>query len=148
MYIQLNVEDTEAFRELEAGSERALEEQRCGTLGQQVSGARGHYQVSKTNNTSGGGISSVQVNFYILISFILAYGSDPTGGGMSRDTVLIAALISSAVMVAVQFWASAYSDRHGRRGIFILGAALTGLIRFRAFSSRIDWKFLAQRIGH
>ena len=65
MYIQLNVEDTD-FQGVGSSSERALEEKRCGTLGQQISGARGYYQVSKTNNTSGGGISFSPSKFLYL----------------------------------------------------------------------------------
>jgi MFS family permease len=80
-----------------------------------------------------GAFISVQVNFYILISFILAYGSDANGGGMTRDTVLVAVLIASALQIVAQFWASAYSDRHGRRGVFMLGAALTGVAAFALF---------------
>ena len=52
---------------------------------------------------------------------------------MSRDTVLAAVLVASAIQIPTQFWASAYSDRHGRRGIFMLGAALTGLAAFALF---------------
>jgi MFS family permease len=80
-----------------------------------------------------GAFISVQVNFYILISFILAYGSDANGGGMTRDTVLVDVLIESALQIFAQFWASAYSDRHGRRGVFMLGAALTGVAAFALF---------------
>ena len=41
--------------------------------------------------------------------------------------MLAALLIASALQIPAQFWASGYSDRHGRRGIFMLGAILTGV---------------------
>ena len=52
---------------------------------------------------------------------------------MSRDDMLLAVLVASALQVPTQFVFSSYSDRHGRRGIFMLGAALTGLWAFALF---------------
>ena len=128
MYVQLHVEDTGAFKELEALRVKKLAADDSGkTPARRSPVLEAITKYPKRITLAAGAFLSVQVNFYILISFILAYGSDPTGGGMSRDTVLIAVLIASALMVVVQFWASPYSDRHGRKGIFMLGAALTGI---------------------
>lgn len=52
---------------------------------------------------------------------------------MTRDSMLAAVLIASTLQIPTQFWASAYSDRHGRRGIFMLGAILTGIWAFALF---------------
>ena len=134
MYVQLHVEDTGAFKELEALRVKKLATDDSGkTPARRSPVLEAITKYPKRITLAAGAFLSVQVNFYILISFILAYGSDPTGGGMSRDTVLIAVLIASALMVVVQFWASAYSDRHGRKGIFMLGAALTGISAFALF---------------
>ena len=134
MYVQLHVEDTGAFKELEALRIKKLAADDSGKVPARRSPVvEAITKYPKRITLAAGAFLSVQVNFYILISFILAYGSDPTGGGMSRDTVLIAVLIASALMVVVQFWASAYSDRHGRKGIFMLGAALTGISAFALF---------------
>ena len=134
MYVQLHVEDTGAFKELEALRVKKLAGDDSGkTPARRSPVLEAITKYPKRITLAAGAFLSVQVNFYILISFILAYGSDPTGGGMSRDTVLIAVLIASALMVVVQFWASAYSDRHGRKGIFMLGAALTGISAFALF---------------
>ena len=134
MYVQLHIEDTDAFKELEALKEKRLAE----TEGSQVLVKRSPVleaiaRYPKRITLAAGAFISVQVNFYILIGFILAYGSDPAGGGMSRDMVLAAVLVASAIQIPTQFWASSYSDRHGRRGIFMLGAALTGLAAFALF---------------
>ena len=134
MYVQLHVEDTGAFKELEALRVKKLAADDSGkTPARRSPVLEAITKYPKRITLAAGAFLSVQVNFYILISFILAYGSAPTGGGMSRDTVLIAVLIASALMVVVQFWASAYSDRHGRKGIFMLGAALTGISAFALF---------------
>jgi MFS family permease len=47
--------------------------------------------------------------------------------------MLTAVLIGSAIMVPTQFMFSSYSDRHGRKGIFMLGAVLSGLWAFAVF---------------
>ena len=52
---------------------------------------------------------------------------------MARDDMLAAVLIASAIMVPIQFVFSSYSDRHGRKGIFMLGAVLTGIWAFAIF---------------
>ena len=78
-----------------------------------------------------GAFLSVQVTFYILIAFMLAYGV--TSANMARDDMLAAVLIASAIMVPVQFIFSSYSDRHGRKGIFMSGAVLTGIWAFAIF---------------
>ena len=134
MYIQLNMEDTEAFKELEA-----LRQKRLAAEGSQETVAKRSPVIEalvkypKRIALAAGAFLSVQVSFYILIGFILAYGSDPNGAAMSRDDMLIAVLLASALQVPTQFWASGYSDRHGRRGIFMLGAVLTGVWGFALF---------------
>jgi MFS family permease len=45
----------------------------------------------------------------------------------------MAVLIGSAMMVPMQFLFSDYSDKHGRKGIFMLGAVLTALWSFALF---------------
>jgi len=42
-------------------------------------------------------------------------------------------LIASALLIPTLFIAASYSDRHGRRGIFMLGAILTGAWAFVLF---------------
>ena len=78
-----------------------------------------------------GAFLSIQVTFYILIAFLLAYGV--SSAEISRDDMLAAVLIASAIMVPCQFIFSSYSDRHGRKGIFMAGAIFTGLWAFAIF---------------
>lgn len=134
MYIQLNMEDTEAFKELEAlRQQRLAAEGPQETVAKRSPGIEALVKYPKRIALAAGAFLSIQVTFYILIGFILAYGSDPNGAAMSRDDMLIAVLLASALQVPAQFWASAYSDRHGRRGIFMLGAVLTGVWGFALF---------------
>ena len=134
MYVQLHVEDTAAFKELEAlQKKRHAEAQSSGKTVRRSPVLEAIAKYPKRIMLAAGAFLSVQVNFYILIGFILAYGSDANGGGMTRNTVLVAVLIASALQIAAQFWASSYSDRHGRKGVFMLGAALTGVAAFALF---------------
>ena len=64
-------------------------------------------------------------------AFLLAYGA--SSENISRDDMLTAVLIASAIMVPIQFVFSSYSDRNGRKGIFMLGAILTGIWAFAIF---------------
>ena len=52
---------------------------------------------------------------------------------LSRADILTAILIASAIQIPVQFVFASYSDRHGRKGIFMLGAVLTALWAFAIF---------------
>ena len=78
-----------------------------------------------------GAFLSIQVTFYILIAFLLAYGV--SSAEISRDAMLAAVLIASAIMVPSQFMFSSISDRYGRKGIFMAGAILTGLWAYAIF---------------
>ena len=130
MYIQLNLEDTKAFIELENSSKEKQETETTIPITRSpVLEALRKYP--RRILLAAGAFLSVQVTFYILIAFLLAYGV--ASAEMSRDDMLAAVLIASAIMVPIQFVFSAYSDRHGRRGIFMLGAALTAVWAFAIF---------------
>ena len=130
LYIQLNLEDTKAFKELETSNREKQEAEAAKTIIRSpILEALRKYP--KRIVLAAGAFLSVQVTFYILIAFLLAYGV--ASAEMSRDDMLTAILIAAAAMVPLQFMFSAYSDRHGRRGIFMLGAGLTAVWAFIIF---------------
>ena len=129
MYIQLNLEDTEAFKELAAHrNEQEKDEQTVIEKSPVIEAIR---KYPKRIVLAAGAFLNIQVTFYILIAFLLAYGVQ--SANMERDDMLTAVLIASGIMVPVQFLFSSYSDRHGRKGIFMLGAVLSGLWAFAVF---------------
>ena len=128
MYIQLNLEDTDAFQELQA-SKQDVEDAKESIERSPILEAIRKYP--NRIALAAGAFLSIQVTFYILIAFLLAYGV--TSADMSRDDMLAAVLIASAIMVPLQFIFSSFSDRHGRKGIFMTGAILTGLWAFAIF---------------
>ena len=132
MFVQLKLEDTLAFRELEMVREAHKDEHPEARAVRRSPVLEALVKYPKTISLAAGAFLSIQVSFYILIAFILAYGSQGVAG-MSRDEMLSAVLIASALMIPFQFWASGYSDRNGRRGIYMLGAILTGAWAFALF---------------
>ena len=129
MYIQLTMEDTKAFKELQ--NLRASQDQ-VSTKGVQKSPVlEALIKYPKRIALAAGAFLSIQVTFYILVAFLLAYGVK--SADMTRNDMLSAVLIGSAVMVPVQFMFSSYSDRNGRKGIFMTGAILTAIWAFVIF---------------
>ena len=143
MYVQLHLEETPAFKELEAiklrrhaaGSIKAVSEvvdpNEVNLDRSPVLEALRIYP--KRIALAAGAFISIQVTFYILIAFVVAYGTNESGLGLPRSTMLSAVLIASVVQLAVQFQAASYSDRHGRRGVYLAGAALLGVWAFALF---------------
>ncbi|MDA9652870.1 MHS family MFS transporter [Pseudomonadota bacterium] len=129
MYIQLNLEDTKAFKELQALRESQQDDNEEAIRRSPILEAIQKYP--KRIALAAGAFLSIQVTFYILIAFLLAYGV--ASADITRDDMLAAVLIASAIMVPVQFMFSSYSDRHGRKGVFMAGAILTGLWAFAIF---------------
>jgi MFS family permease len=129
MYIQLNLEDTKAFKELQALRESQKDNNEDAIRRSPILEAIQKYP--KRIALAAGAFLSIQVTFYILIAFLLAYGV--ASADITRDDMLAAVLIASAIMVPVQFIFSSYSDRHGRKGVFMAGAILTGLWAFAIF---------------
>ena len=128
MYIQLNLEDTKAFQELQ--QKRQIND----TKENQIKQSPILEAIKKYPNRialAAGAFLSIQVTFYILIAFLLAYGV--SSAEISRDAMLAAVLIASAIMVPSQFMFSSISDRYGRKGIFMAGAILTGLWAYAIF---------------
>jgi metabolite-proton symporter len=80
---------------------------------------------------AGGAFVANNVCFYIVITYAIAYGTATVG--MPREVLLFAVMTGSVVMIPALILCGALSDRFGRRGIFLLGAILSGLWAFAVF---------------
>ena len=129
MYVQLRLEDTEAFKALQESQDGEASDQPIASS-PVVEAIR---KYPKRIMLAAGAFLSVQVTFYILIAFIIAYGVTAPELALSRDTMLTAVLIAAAIMVPSQFYFSGLSDRVGRKQIYRWGAILTGLWGFALF---------------
>lgn len=154
LYVQLHLEDTPAFTRLKAATaaqaaaaaepgvtRRAAEAPRRSPV---VEALRRH---PREIVLGAGAFLAVQVTFYILIAFVVAYGANPAGLGLPRNTMLGAVLVGSVFQIPVLFLASAYSDRRGRRGVYMLGAVLAGVWGFALFPLVDTGSFLWISVG-
>jgi MFS family permease len=72
-----------------------------------------------------------QAPFYIFTAFVFAYGT--TTLHLSRELVLSAVLVASCVSFITIPLSGHISDRIGRRKMYLIGAAVTGLFGFLYF---------------
>lgn len=138
IYVQVHLEDTAAFKALEKAKE--LEREMAAKTGIPTPKAPKRSPILEAIRLYPGKIMlaacaflSIQVSFYILIAFVVAYGTSKTGLGMERNLILSAVLIGSAIQIPVQFWAASLSDKVGRKGVFIFGAILSGVMGLALF---------------
>ena len=129
LYIQLRLEDTPAFRQLQ---ERMEQRQREGGETRERSPVievlRDH---PKQVLLAAGAFFVVNGSYYVMITGMLDYGTRSLG--VSQSVMLAAVLISSfAQIFFLPAW-SALSDRVGRRPVYLAGAALLGIWAFPMF---------------
>ena len=129
LYIQLRMEDTEAFKALQA--EQAASPQQAVAQRSPVFEAMRRYP--RRILLAAGAFLSVQVTFYILIAFVIAYGLNSPTVDLTRDELLVSVLVAAAIMMPAQFYFSGLSDRVGRKQIYRWGAILTGIWGFAIF---------------
>ncbi len=72
-----------------------------------------------------------QAPFYIFTAFVFAYGTSTLK--MPRDLILSAVLVASCVSFVTIPLSGHISDRIGRRNMYLIGAAVTGLFGFLYF---------------
>ena len=127
LYVQLKLEDTEAFKELAEASQPTEAKPRSPVL-------KALTTYPREIALAAGSFLGVQVTFYICVAFIISYGTDPEGLNIARSDMLTAVLVSTMFAIPANFFFGAWSDRHGRRGIYKLGAILTGIWAFVMFA--------------
>ena len=130
LYVQLNLEDTEAFKKLAASQDKDPSTDKVVERSPIIEVLSRH---PGRIFLAAGAFLSIQVTFYILIAFIMAYGVNSPSVMLSRDTMLASVLIAALIMVPAQFWAAGLSDRVGRKRVYLWGATLSGIWAFALF---------------
>jgi MFS family permease len=132
LYIQIRLEDTPEFQ--------AMKEAKRKGQPAAATSARESSPVLLALKTyprqillAAGAFMAVQVTIYILIAFVVAYGTNPEGLNLPRDLMLKATLVGALVMVPAVFVSAGVSDRLGRRGIYMAGAVLLAIWGFVLF---------------
>ena len=150
LYVQLKLEDTAAFSELVARKEErdaqaAAEHSRRAGIDIQAARAalaaeRRPSPVLEALRTYpreialvAGSFVAAQVAFYILIAFVVAYGSGASGLGIPRSTMLAAVLIGALAAIPGVIIPAILSDRLGRRRVIMFGAAMLAVWAFAVF---------------
>jgi metabolite-proton symporter len=120
IYVQLVLEEPKAFEQA-----RAKAPPKASPLIQVLKDHRADVLLA------GGAFIANNTCFYVAITYAVAYGASTVG--IPKETMLAAVMIGSVVMAPALIVCGALSDRIGRRGIFMLGAVLSGLWAFAIF---------------
>lgn len=133
LYVQLRLEETPEFRRLQERS-RAARESGDDSQEEQQSGSPiidAFRTFPKQIFLAAGAFVVVNATFYIFIVYALSYGQDVVG--LAENTALTGVLLASFIQVPALMGFAALSDRVGRRGVYLAGAALLGLWAFPFF---------------
>ncbi|TWG08624.1 MFS transporter [Saccharopolyspora dendranthemae] len=122
LYIQLKIEDTPVFQELQERQEKQV------VKAPLVEVLREH----KRSVLLGAGLLfATNTFFYIGISGLLDYGTRELG--LPRQQLLGVTLLTSLAGIFVIFFSGSWSDRLGRRPMILLGAGILALWSFPFF---------------
>ena len=147
LYVQRQLEETPAFKRLQTLSSSSTPPRRAQSP---VLAALRRYP--RQIALAAGAFMAVQVSFYILITWVIAYGTNPAGLNLPRTTMLLGVLAGAVFAIPSQILAGAISDRLGRRGIYITGAVLLGGWAFVMFplidTGSLLWISVAIGGGH
>jgi MFS family permease len=80
---------------------------------------------------AGGAFIASSGSFYLIITYGVGYGVNHAH--VSTGTMLMGVMLGSALMMPALAWFAALSDRYGRVGIYMSGAAATGVVSFALF---------------
>lgn len=126
LYVHVKLEDTPAFRR--------LQEQREHGDRPAVPARSPVITVLRTYPRevalSAGSYIGINLTYYLFITFVVAYGTNPNYLGLPYSTLLLAILIGSTGQLVALPLAGYLSDRVGRSRVYISGAAGLALFAF------------------
>lgn len=129
LYVQLVLEDSPEFRALEeAAAKQAAAGKAVKKRSPLIAVVLNH---PKEILLAAGAFMASNGCFYLIITYVVAYATKELG--VERSHVLWAVLLGSAISAPSLVVTAMISDRYGRRGIFMLGAVLSGLWAFPFF---------------
>jgi metabolite-proton symporter len=166
VYVQSSLEESPEFKQLEALAKARREAAVTATT---AAGGLGASDVAQEDALvsspvllaikqhwreillAAGAFIAIQVAFYMFVAFVVAYGANPAMLGLDRNMMLFAVLIGALAMIPSIFLSAMYSDRHGRRGVYLLGACMLGGWAFALFplidTGEFLWITLAVVVG-
>ncbi|MEU3273943.1 MFS transporter [Saccharomonospora sp. NPDC006951] len=76
-------------------------------------------------------MAAANIPFYMATVFALSYGAEQPG--VTRDTVLLAVCIASAIQILTIPYAAMLADKYGRRPVLLVGCVITVIEAFPFF---------------
>jgi MFS family permease len=144
VFIHVRLQDTLAFRQLQA-SHPSSGRGRASPILEVLRSCPRLILIA-----AGAGVGNI-LAFYILITYVVAYGTSAEGLQLPRSTMLGAVLIAQVAMAPVTCLSGMVSDRYGRRPICMTGVALMGVWAFALFplieTRSLLWITVAISIG-
>jgi metabolite-proton symporter len=116
MYVQLVLEDTAEFKALAAASDKLEKKKSISPILSVI--AKNPKEIA----LAAGSFIAANGTFYIMITYAVAYWTNTLH--LPKTTILWAVMLGSVISAPVLPITAALSDRFGRRGIFLAGAAL------------------------
>jgi MFS family permease len=127
VYVHLKVEETPAYRGLRHAPRIGREAVARSPI---IAACRSH---PRAIAQAAGAFLAINLCFYISITYVISYGTDPDGLAIPRRVMLAGVLVASAVASPLLIAAGALSDRFGRRRVYMTGAVLTAISSFTLF---------------
>lgn len=127
IFVQMKIEETPVFKSMQAKAQTETADKNMPKLS--LLGAVRKYwrQILQ----AAGAFFVVNGTFYVMISGMLSYGT--ANVGLSQTTMIMIVCLAVATQIFTIPYFGAWSDRHGRRKIFLVGTVLMAIWAFPFF---------------
>ena len=131
-FVHARAEETVAWRELQQGAARPAAPAAAAAPSAPATRQRSPVLVALRTHPgrillAAGIMLPLHANFYVVVTYAIAYGTSTSGLGLPRGALLGCLLIAMALATPTSLAAGAWSDRHGRVRTIMLGIVLMGL---------------------
>lgn len=127
IFVQTKIEETPVFRSMQAKATATAEELDM----PKIPFGRAVRMYWKQILQAAGAFFVVNGTFYIMISGMLSYGTATIG--LSQTTMIVIVCVAVTTQIFTIPFFGAWSDRHGRRKIFLVGTVLMAVWAFPFF---------------
>ena len=127
IFVQMKIEETPVFKTMQAKAQAATADQDIPKVSLLAAVRKYWKQILQAT----GAFFVVNGTFYIMISGMLSYGTANVGLSQTMMIMIVCLAVMTQIFT-IPFFGS-WSDRHGRRKIFLLGAVLMAIWAFPFF---------------